>query len=174
MDDPRVPRHGQDTLPGLSRLLIAGLLTGVVDGLFATVQNLLGDAPPVRLWQSVASTVLGPASFEGGVRTALIGLLLHFGVAFGWSTVFFLLVRQSARLRQVLAKPSGIIKVAAVYGPFVWLVMSLVVIPLLVQRPPNITGRWWVQLIGHFPFVGIPIVAAIAWPLLRPRPHSPV
>ncbi len=169
MDDPRVPYEQE---PVLFRLLIAGLLTGIVDGLFATVQSLLNGSPPTRLWQNVAFTVLGPASFEGGTRTALIGLLLHFGVAFGWSTVFFLLVRRWARLRQVLAKPSGIIKVAAVYGPFVWLVMSLVVIPLLVQRPPNITGRWFVQLIGHFPFVGIPIVASIAWPLLRRRPAT--
>lgn len=171
MDDPRAPRSEPE--PGLSRLLLAGVLTGIVDGLFATVQSLLNGSTPTRLWQNVAFTILGPASFEGGgTRTALIGLLLHFGVAFGWSTLFYLLVRQSARLRRVLAKPSGLVKVAAVYGPFVWLVMSLVVIPLLVQRPPTITGRWWVQLIGHFPFVGIPIVAPIAWPLLRRRPAA--
>jgi hypothetical protein len=46
-----------------------------------------------------------------------------------------------------------------VYGPFIWLVMSLVVIPLLLHRPPAISIRWWVQLLGHFPFVGLPIVA---------------
>jgi hypothetical protein len=27
--------------------------------------------------------------------------------------------------------------------------------------PPAINMRWWVQLIGHFPFVGLPIVASI-------------
>ena len=40
--------------------------------------------------------------------------------------------------------------------------MSLVVIPLLVHRPPSITFRWWVQLIGHAPFVGLPIAAVAA------------
>jgi hypothetical protein len=40
--------------------------------------------------------------------------------------------------------------------------MSLVVIPVLVHRPPAVTIRWWVQLIGHIPFVALPIVGAIS------------
>jgi hypothetical protein len=40
------------------------------------------------------------------------------------------------------------------------MVMSLAVIPLLLQRPPAIGFRWWVQLLGHVPFVGVPIAAA--------------
>ena len=30
------------------------------------------------------------------------------------------------------------------------------------RRPPTISYRWWIQFFGHFPFVGIPIVASIA------------
>ena len=52
--------------------------------------------------------------------------------------------------------------VACVYGPCVWLVMSSIVVPLLLHRSPTISIRWWVQLIGHAPFVGLPIVASIA------------
>ena len=55
----------------------------------------------------------------------------------------------------------GALKVAAVFGPCVWIVMSLAVIPLLVHRPPSFTNRWFIQLIGHFPFVGLPIVWSI-------------
>jgi uncharacterized membrane protein YagU involved in acid resistance len=55
-----------------------------------------------------------------------------------------------------------VVGIAALYGPFVWLVMSMLVIPLLLHRPPAITSRWWIQLIGHIPFVGLPIVASIA------------
>ena len=51
--------------------------------------------------------------------------------------------------------------VAAVYGPLIWLVMSLVVIPAFSHRPPTINFRWWMQFVGHFPFVGLPIVAMI-------------
>jgi hypothetical protein len=40
--------------------------------------------------------------------------------------------------------------------------MSWGVIPLLTHRAPKIGVRWWVQLVGHVPFVGIPIVGSIA------------
>ena len=94
--------------------------------------------------------------------TALIGLAMHVGVAFGWSAVFLALHESSARLRDLVRARGGVARVAAAFGPCVWLVMSLVVIPLLVHRPPSITTRWWVQLVGHFPFVGLPIVWSIA------------
>jgi uncharacterized membrane protein YhaH (DUF805 family) len=51
------------------------------------------------------------------------------------------------------------LKVAVVLGPLIWMVMSLAVIPLLVRRPPAISIRWWIQLAGHIPFVGLPIAA---------------
>lgn len=161
------PLRGQQALAGLVQ---AGLLTAISDGLFATVSAVLSGSTVTRLWQSVSSTLLGPSAFERGIESAMIGVLMHFGVAFGWSAVFLGLLALWPRLRALLASPYGPVKVAAVYGPFIWLVMSLAVIPLLVQRPPTITYRWWVQLIGHFPFVGLPI----AWSFARSlRTRSP-
>ena len=146
-----------------STLIRAGLLTGIVDGLFSSILSAYFYGSTVtRLFQGVAGTLLGSRAFEGGIATALVGVLMHFGVAFGWSAVFLFVVMRAPFVRRALTSPSGAIKVAALYGPFVWLVMSLVVIPTLVHRPPAITYRWWVQLIGHFPFVGLPIVASIA------------
>ena len=146
----------------LARLLRAGALTAVVDGLFASALALfVFDSTVSRLWQRVASTVLGPSAFDGGSTTVIVGLLMHVCVAFGWSAVFLLLAMRSPGLRLTLASRHGIAKVASVYGPVVWLTMSLVVIPLLVRRPTTIDWRWWIQLFGHFPFVGLPIVASI-------------
>ena len=140
----------------------AGLLTGAVDGLFSSVLSVaFYHSTVTRLFQGVASTVLGPAALDGGLATAALGLLMHFGVAFGWSALFLVLVLRSAWIRGLLRSPHGLWKVAALYGPAIWLVMSLVVIPLLLRRPPAITARWWVQLIGHMPFVGWPIVWSI-------------
>ena len=48
------------------------------------------------------------------------------------------------------------------------LVMSLVVIPLLSRRPPAFNFRWWVQLVGHIPFVAVPIVAMISHVFVLP------
>jgi hypothetical protein len=147
----------------MSRLVRAGLLTGVTDGLFATVESLLIPGSTVmKLWQGVASTVLGKPAYDGGIPTALLGVLMHFCVAFGWSAVFLFVVMRSSWVRRTVSSPSGVVGIAALYGPFIWLVMSLVVIPVLLHRPPRITSRWWIQLIGHIPFVGLPIVASIA------------
>lgn len=147
----------------LPRLVRAGLLTGATDGLFSSVlATVFYHSTVTQLFQGVASTVLGKRAFEGGTPTALLGVFMHFGVAFGWSAVFLFLVTRSRRISDLLASRNGVPKVAALYGPFIWLVMSLVVIPVLLHRPPAINFRWWVQLIGHIPFVGLPIVASIA------------
>ncbi len=146
--------------PSLTRLLRAGLTTGISDGLFASVLSVFFFGSTLsRLWQGVASTLIGPAAFTGGARTVALGMAMHVGVAFGWSAVFIFLVLRWPRVQAILASPYGVFKVAAVYGPAIWLVMSLAVIPILLRRPPALTVRWLVQLVGHFPFVGLPIVA---------------
>jgi hypothetical protein len=144
------------------RLIRAWLLTAVIDGLFSSILSVFFYHSTVaRLFQGVASTLLGPDALTGGTRTAAIGVAMHFGVALGWSTVFLILFTRLAWIRGVLGSKGGALKVASVYGPCIWLVMSLLLIPQLLHRPPSFTIRWWVQLIGHFPFVGLPIVASI-------------
>ena len=157
------------TRQNLSRLGRAGFLTGVTDGLFSSVLSVaFYHSTVTRLFQGVASVLLGPEALTGGTRTAAIGLLMHFGVAFGWSVVFLVLAVNSARLRILLGRRYGVVTAASVYGPFVWMAMSLAVIPLLVHRPPTFNIRWWVQFVGHGPFVGLPIAASLA-PAVRPR-----
>jgi len=143
------------------RLLRAGGLTAIVDGLFSSVLVIAAYGSTfTRLWQGVASVLLGPPAFEGGARTTAIGLLMHVGVAFTWSAIFLFVLMRASFVRRLVASPLGIVKTAALYGPLIWMVMSLVVIPLLVQRPPNVNARWWVQFFGHIPFVAVPIVWA--------------
>ena len=153
----------------LSRLVRAWLVTAIVDALFSSALAVFAYRSTVtRLWQGVASILLGPAAFEGGARTTLVGLLLHCGVALGWSATFLALYLSWPRLRRALASLGGVIAVAALYGPAIWLVMSLVVISLLSGRPPAFGFRWWVQLVGHIPFVAVPIVAMIGRPASEP------
>lgn len=145
------------------RLLRAGLLTAIVDGTFSSVLSVAAYGSTVtRLFQGVAATVLGSRAFEGGWSTAACGMLMHVGVAFGWSAVFLLGILRAPAVRRLLGSRAGVVGVAAVYGPAIWIIMSLAVIPALTHRPPTISIRWWIQLIGHFPFVGLPIVAMSA------------
>ena len=152
----------------LSRLARAWLLTFVVDGLFSSALTVFAyHSTFASLWQRVASVPLGPSAIEGGDRTVLLGLLIHCCVALFWSTVFLGITLASPWVRRVVEEPGGIIKVAAFYGPLVWITMSCVLIPRFTGRPPTINFRWWVQFFGHIPFVAIPIASMIA----RSAPH---
>ena len=149
----------RDTVATLAR---AGLLTALTDGAFSSVLSVVFYHSTVtRLFQGVAATVLGADAFAGGARAAVIGVLMHVGVAFGWSAVFLFLVAPLAWVRALLESRSGVLKIAALFGPMVWVIMSLAVIPLLVHRPPVFSVRWWVQFIGHVFFVGLPIVGTV-------------
>jgi hypothetical protein len=162
-------QHSLVDRDALSRVALAGVLTGVTDGLFSSVLSVAFYHSTVqRLFQGVSSTLLGAEAYNGGKLTFAIGVLMHFGVALGWSVVFLVAVNRARWIRSLLNSPYGVVKVASLYGPFIWMVMSLAVIPVLLQRPPAINTRWLTQLIGHIPFVGIPIV----WSIGRGAPRS--
>jgi len=105
--------------------------------------------------QYMASGLLGPRSYEGGTATAALGLLLHFTIALGAATVFFLASRRWAFLvrRPVI---SGLI-----FGLCVFVVMNFAVKPL--AGLPGMWGRvpaWHLlanQLGIHMLGVGLPI-----------------
>ncbi len=139
----------------------AGLLTAVTDGLFATVLNVFvyRSVSFSRLWQNVASVPFGKQVFQGGALGTALGLIVHCCVAFFWTALFLFLVQRLRWLSALVVSRYGVVTVASVYGPFVWMMMSLVAIPLVLHRAPTITANWWVLLIGHVPFVGLPIVA---------------
>ena len=142
--------------------LRAWALITVVDGIFATLLPVVAYGHPLgRVWQGVAAVLIGRAAIEGGARTILFGLVMHATVALVWTTVFLILVLLSPHLRRIAATPAGIVGVAAVYGPLIWIVMSFIVIPALTHRATQISSRWWVQLLAHIPFVALPIVATI-------------
>jgi len=153
---PRVPG-----VPRVPRLVRAGLLTALVDGLFSSALAQFAYGSSVTLFQGVAATLFGPGAMESS-RMAIAGVIMHFGVAFTWSAIFLIVYERFRWLRDVVASPLGVLKVAALYGPLVWVAMSFAVIPGLTGRPPAITIRWWNQFFGHAIFVGLPIVAMIA------------
>jgi hypothetical protein len=148
--------HGSSRL--LSSWIRAGASTAVIDGLFSSVLVAVFYGSTVtRLWQGVASVLVGPRAIDGGAPMTLLGLLMHITVAFFWSGVFGLLVAQVPAVRRLLMSPLGVITIAAVYGPIIWMVMSFALTPALTHRPPAVNFRWWVQFFGHIPFVAVPI-----------------
>ena len=135
-----------------------GLGCGVFDITQAFVAfGLQNHMTPMKVLQSVASGLLGPKSFQGGIKTAILGGVCHFAIAFSWAAIYYV---ASRRLGVMTQSPviSGLL-----YGELVWLVMNLVVLPLsAIHRWPVwnkasiITGP-----IGHLFLVGLPIALAV-------------
>lgn len=140
-------------------VLVTWLVTAAWDFVCASALSVFAyHATFSRFWQGVASTALGPRGLEMGAAGVAAGLALHLFVAFIWSTLFVLVLASSERLRRVVDRPGGAVVVACLYGPVIWLVMSLLVIPQATGRPPTFAFRWWVQVVAHVPFVTLPLV----------------
>jgi hypothetical protein len=137
----------------LDTILYGGLAVGVLDGLFALVfYGLILGVKPLRIFQSVASGLLGRASYEGGTRTFLLGVLLHFVVAFCIAAVYYLLsLKLPVLVRRAVV--SGL-----VYGLLAYLVMNYVVVPLSAIGPrPTPLSAFLPAFIAHAFLVGLPV-----------------
>jgi hypothetical protein len=145
--------------PSFLRLLVpVWLVTAAWDFVCASALSVFAYHTPVaRLWQGVAAAVLGPRALDMGAAVG-VGIALHLAVALTWSALFVVALRAWPALRSALAPPAGALGIAAIYGPLIWLVMSLVVIPLATGHAPRLTARWWVQVVAHVPFVTVPLV----------------
>jgi len=156
----------------VTKILTAGMLVGILDGLFAVVLYVvvLKLSTPLRVFQGIAAAVLGRESFQGGLATAALGLVLHFTVAHAWAVVYFLALQSSAAVRRLVQAPARSVAAGMLFGALVWVVMDLVVLPLTRSRPtPVASGMFLTMLIGHMFVVGLPIAL-----VLRPRTAEPV
>lgn len=145
-------------------IVTASVVAGVFDILFAFAASSVG---PVRVLQSVASGLLGPAAFEGGGAGAALGLLLHFLMMLLIAAIFGL---AAARL-PILVRRAAL--AGAAYGFGVYWVMNLIVIPLS-RTPfgmPEDPARVTLGVIGHMALIGLPIAVIIAR-ALRPPPTA--
>ena len=146
-------RRSMPYLPEVLRSILAGTaVVGALDILeVIAFYAIRSGAPPTRILQGVAAGLYGRASFQGGMRTALIGLVIHFFIAFCVVAVYHLAARRIAFLTDhpILA--------GALYGLGVWTFMSFVVLPLsAVGHPPNVPSVIANGIFAHLFCVGIP------------------
>ena len=130
----------------------AGLAAGVLDITAAFVTWAPKGVSPVRILQGIASGLLGPNSFSGGAKTALLGLLLHFVIAFSAASVFYVASRKLPMLTQrpFLWGP--------LYGVAVYTVMYWVVMPLSrFHRGAFSLTNTVIAIVTHIVCVGLPI-----------------
>lgn len=132
---------------------LAGATAGVLDGVAAVVTS---SAAPQRVFQYIASGVLGRAAFEGGWSSVALGVFFHFLIATGAAAVFYL---ASRRWPNLLRHPmlSGV-----VYGVAVYFFMRFVVMALSAVAFPAFSFTALVRgLVVHVLCVGLPIAFCV-------------
>lgn len=135
-------------------ILWAGLIAGCLDLTAAIITTLARGRKPSGMFQAIASGLLGASSFQGGTKTAVLGVFLHFLIAFIWALVYYL------ASRKVLFLVSQAFVSGILYGAFVYFFMQWVVLPLsAVTFKPTfnvVTG-----LLVHILCVGLPIALTV-------------
>ena len=116
----------------------------------ALILTLSRGATATRLFQFIASGLLGPRAFQGGTATAALGLALHFVIAFAAVAAFYFALRN---LRVVEQHPvlSGL-----AYGLVVYAVMNLIVLPLSAAKPRHALVPDLIQIGIHMLIIGLP------------------
>jgi len=133
-------------------ILWGGLACGVLDITAAFVVYGFFGLSPIRLLQGIAAGLLGPRAVEGGLATALLGLLCHFLIAFSAAAVYVAVSRSVGFLVQH-AVLSGIL-----YGAAVYFFMNLIVVPLSAARKyPFSMKMMIIGVVIHMLCVGLPI-----------------
>lgn len=141
-------------------IVVGGLLIGVLDMFDALFFFgwYLGIGTQ-RVFQSVAAGILGgEAAAAGGWNTFALGLLLHYVVAFGAASVFYLLSRYISVLWRYPFVSGPLFGIAA------HLFMQFAVIPFsAIGRWPTFTlGTSLNGFIGHAVLVGLPVALVAA------------
>ena len=102
----------------------SGLIAGSLDIISAFVIAGSKGVGPARVLQGIASGLLGSQSFNDGLATAVLGLILHFVIAFGAASVFYAASRKLGFLTRH-AVFSGL-----AFGVAVYIFMNYIVLPL--------------------------------------------
>lgn len=157
MTGPRTFR--ESTSAALHRLdrrdiVVATVVAGTIDAavsalLFVVVRH---SFTLETLLQWIASGVLGRSAFAtgfAGLATAALGVVVHYA----FTAVF---VTAWAALAGGLRSTRAVVVGGLAYGSLIWVVNSLVLLPLLgVSHDTPVSGYWWAQLANHAAFITV-------------------
>jgi hypothetical protein len=140
----------------LRAIVTGGLLAGACDMAYALLWFCgVKGAPWIKIPQSVAGGLIGRASFDGGLATAMLGFGLHWLIAFIWTAIYLFMGRKllPPLLRNPL--PFGI-----AYGAWIYFFMNWVVLPLdAMHTKPHVVpyDTWFTGLAVHMFAIGLAI-----------------
>jgi hypothetical protein len=116
-----VAREGSGALPLILRV---GLIAGTLDISDALIFSYFRGATPVRVFQFIASGLIGLKSFQLGWMSVVLGVGIHYFIALTWTAVFYF---ASRKFTVLIRRPvvSGLL-----FGIAVYLFMNLIALPL--------------------------------------------
>lgn len=133
-------------------IFCGGLCAGTLDIAQAFIGFGLLGVSPYRILQHIAGGIFGARSYHMGTTSAVIGLLLHFAIAFTASTIFYLAGR---KMPVLLEQP---LLCGLLYGEASFLFMYFVVLPLSALGPAQFNiATYLTGPVGHPFLVGLPI-----------------
>jgi len=128
-------------------IIVGGLIVGVLDLTYAIL--VYSPQKPILIPQTIASGVLGMKSYSGGV-------FLHFVIALGAATVYFLASRKLPLL------VSRAVLFGLIYGALVYLFMHMVVLPLSAAPYSHMPLIYQAsEFVEHWFCVGLPIALSV-------------
>ena len=142
--------------PRVGWVVAGGLLVGALDITYACIfWGIKAGVAPTRVFQSVASGLLGPASFDAGPSTAALGLALHFSIAMTMAVTYYLV----ARSWRLLVRRAWICGIA--YGLALYCIMNYMVLPLSAAGRGSGDHLWiGLSIAVHAFLIGLPIALA--------------
>lgn len=129
----------------------------MLDLVSATALFLSRDGTFERLLHFIASGALGESSFRGGKKTAALGLLFHFAIAFTAAAIYYTASRSFSVL---ITQP---VLCGILYGALIHFFMTFITIPL--SRAPRrkfSATSFLSQLAVHMFIVGLSLSLTIA------------
>ncbi|MBK6726799.1 MAG: hypothetical protein IPG63_05990 [Xanthomonadales bacterium] len=143
------------------------LVAGTLDLGYAIYGTVSAGRAPLRMLQSIASGWQGRAAYDGGLVSAALGVVSHYGILFVFAAAFVdACMRRPALVQQPLRH--GVLLGIAVY-----VLMQAVIVPLSAApfSLPHGLGDVVEGLLVHLCLVGLPIVyvaryilGRVGWP----------
>ena len=137
--------------PVVRAILVGGTAVGVLDAADGVAwAGITAGQNPIQVLQWIATGLLGPSAFEGGLATAALGAAIHFALSFGFTAAFVL------AWTKVQAVRTSWVAFGLGWGALVWAFMNLVVLPhSAVPTSAFTVGAMLNGLLGHALTVGL-------------------
>jgi hypothetical protein len=137
----------------LKTILPAALISGTLDAAAAVVlyAKPLNLHTAAGIFRYIASALVGSIAFSSGPVYALLGLLLHYLIAFIWSLIYMLILFR-------VFKPGFLWIKIILFSCMVWIVMNGLVLPTFGLTSTR--HETWTTLKSY-----APILLCVAFPI---------